>query len=353
MTRGTRLTEQWMNRCLWLVALAFAGFLIGLGGKIVDNLDFAERTVSVMDYVDPVRGPAVMEAHRLAEQAHGTATDALGQARLAHEKAASNSTSAEDTFNNWLKTRTATAGKEHDVELLARTRDLDALKSDERGALAAVEAQQQKMLNASQALKKAGTDWYLLEEPAMRAAERAAASREMRIFAYRLALTLPLLVVAGWLFARRRKGRYWPFAWGFIFFALFAFFVELVPYLPSFGGYVRYGVGIVVTVLAGRYAILHLQRFRERQQAAEALPDTERRATMSYDKALARLAKSVCPGCERAIDLKMKELTYCPHCGMGIATNCTGCHARKSAFAPFCFACGCPDQRYQASASCS
>ena len=298
-----------------------------------------------MDYVDPVRGPAVMEAHRAAEQAHAAAENALEQARLVHDKAASDSKTAEETFNNWLKTRTATAGKEHDVELLARTRLLDGLKSAERAALAAVEAQQQKMLDAAQALKKARAEWDVLEAPAMQAADRAAEDREMRLFAYRLALTLPLLGVAGWLFARQRKGRYWPFAWGFIFFALFAFFVELVPYLPSFGGYVRYGVGIVVTVLAGRYAILYLQRFRERQQAAEALPDPERRATLPYDKALARLAKSVCPGCERAIDVNIKELTYCPHCGIGIATDCTSCHTRKSAFAPFCFACGCPDHR--------
>jgi predicted RNA-binding Zn-ribbon protein involved in translation (DUF1610 family) len=103
---------------------------------------------------------------------------------------------------------------------------------------------------------------------------------------------------------------------------------------------VRYAVGIVVTVLVGRYAIIALNRYLARQKLAEAQPDTVRRNELSYDTALARLAKSVCPGCERPVDLKNAEIDFCPHCGIGLFDHCQACEARKSAFAKFCHACG-------------
>ena len=163
---------------------------------------------------------------------------------------------------------------------------------------------------------------------------------ELRVFLYRLALTLPLLVMAGWLFVKKRKSTYWPFVWGFILFAVFAFFVELVPYLPSYGGYVRYIVGIVVTALVGRQAIVSLNRYLEKQKLAEQLPDAQRREELSYETALTRLSKSVCPGCERPVDLKNTAIDFCPHCGIGLFDHCFKCSTRKSAFARFCHACG-------------
>ena len=203
-----------------------------------------------------------------------------------------------------------------------------------------MEAQQQIALNANQAQSRAQAKLQELQDSAKTTWNQAQRAQELRVFLYRLMLTLPLLVIAGWLFVKKRKGTYWPFVWGFIFFALFAFFVELVPYLPSYSGYIRYVVGIIITAIVGRYAILALNRYLERQKLAEQLPDAQRREELSYDTALVRLGKSLCPGCERTVDLKDVKNDFCPHCGIGLHNHCTKCDARKSAFSKFCHGCG-------------
>ena len=340
MTKSLRLTEKWMHRGLWLVALVFAGFLIGLGGTVVGDLPQVEKKLVVEDFMDSAATTKLKSAIKNAELTGGTAEDALEQAQLKRRAAQADSAIASQTFNNWLATRRATERADQDPELIARTKALDGLKDKERAAGVAVEAQQQAALDARQTAAQERRKLNELQQSAQQALNAENRRVELRVFLYRLTLTLPLLVVAGWLFVKKRKGTYWPFVWGFIIFALFAFFVELVPYLPSYGGYVRYVVGIVVTVLVGRQAIISLNRYLEKQKLNEQLPDLQRREELSYDTALTRLSKSVCPGCERPVDLKNTAIDFCPHCGIGLFDHCGKCTARKSAFAQFCHACG-------------
>ena len=340
MTQSLRLTEKWMLRGLWIVALFFASFLIGLGSVVVGDLPQVEKSLVMDDFADKKITSALKSDLKTADQAGQAAETALEQAQLKRSTTQEDTAAASQTFSNWLSTRRATAQSDQDPELIARTRALDALKAKERAAGVAVELQQQAALDASQAAGKVRRKLNEVNAAAQLQLDVATKAFELRVFLYRLAVTLPLLLIAGWLFVKKRKGTYWPFVWGFIIFAMFAFFVELVPYLPSYGGYVRYIVGIVVTILVGRQAIVSLNRYLERQKRAEEMPNIQRREEMSYDTALARLSKNVCPGCERPVDLKNTEIDFCPHCGIGLFDHCGACSTRKSAFAKFCHACG-------------
>lgn len=340
MSMALRLSEKWFQRGLWVVALVFAGFLIGLGGTLVGDLPRVETHRSLDDFMDPAAAARERAAIEQAGRAIQQTGDALEQARLKAQVAQADVSTARQSFSNWVATRRATALPEQDPEVIERTRALDALQARERTARGAVEAEQQQLLDAQQAKTQAERRLRAMEDKATDAYQAALRAQELRVFGYRLALTLPLLVVAGWLFAKQRQSRWWPFVWGFILFAVFAFFVELVPYLPSYGGYVRYIVGIVLTVLVGRWVIVALQRYLERQRAVEAQPDAERRQELSYDTALARMGKGVCPSCERAVDLKSPEIDFCPHCGMGLFNRCRVCGTRKNAFSHYCHACG-------------
>lgn len=90
----------------------------------------------------------------------------------------------------------------------------------------------------------------------------------------------------------------------------------------------------------GRYAILAPNRYLERQRLAESLPDAQRREELGYDVVMARLAKSVCPGCDRAVELKNEAIDYYPHCGLCLFDRCGHCSTRKNAFSRYCFSCG-------------
>lgn len=347
MGKSLRLSEKWFRRGLWVVALVFASFLIGLGSAVVDDLPRVEQHLTLEDFIDHRQAQPLRTERDTLQSTQDQAVEVRDQARLQWQQARSDTQAARDSFNAWIATRSATQRSEQDPEVMARNQALEQLRQTERAAQQQLQDQEQVLLNARQQTARVNQRLQVLERDARTELHQAERAQELRVFLYRLALTLPLLALAGWLFVKKRKSTWWPFVWGFIFFALFAFFVELVPYLPSYGGYVRYAVGITITVLVGRWAIVALQRYLERQRQAEALPASERRTHMSYDSAWTHLGKSVCPGCERHVDLKDGVTDFCPHCGIGLFEPCTACNARKSTFAKFCFSCGSPAAHVQ------
>ncbi|PRC95010.1 serine endopeptidase [Solimicrobium silvestre] len=340
MSKSLRLSEKWFRFGLWIVAVVFAGFLIGLGSNVVQNLPQVEHHYSMSDFIDKNAAAQADLAIKTSRDQRKINDDNLDQAERQYESAKADSQTARDSFTSWIATRRATALASQDSDLIARNQQLDKLKNTERSTLAQVQQLQEKNRSIMQEQQNAETQLSQLQKTADVALEAEQRKQDLRVFLYRLALTLPLLVVAGWLLKKKRKSTYWPFVWGFVFFSVFTFFVELVPYLPSYGGYVRYGVGIIITVLVGRQAIISLNAYLERQKLAEQLPNQQRREELSYDVALTRLAKQVCPGCEREVDLKNPANDFCQHCGICLFDHCRSCNTRKNAFTKFCHSCG-------------
>lgn len=341
MIKALRVPERLFKLAMWAVSLVFASFLIGLGGKIVGDLPGVDQRITIEQFIDADAMAALnaqVDSLRRAERSQSAARERAQLALTASENAYM---SARASFTNWIATRTATTDPSQDPEVISRTRELDALGAGLRSAETTLEDIDAQLLMLRQAQSQAMVASDDLRDAARGAYDRALFWHELRIFAIRLALTLPLLLIAAWMIARKRGTDYWPLYRGFVLFAVFAFFVELVPYLPSYGGYVRYGVGIIASAIVGHYAIRAMRRYLARRQAETQRTEVERRHALGYEEALKRMDAGVCPGCERAIPGgKLGTSNYCVHCGMMLFDQCGVCDTRKNAFFQFCPACG-------------
>lgn len=340
MGKSRRRTEKWFNRLLWLIAVIFAAFLIGLGGKIIGDLPLMTEPLSAESFY---LTPEYRDIEKSREQKIEAGTKLTRAGEIIQETLSLKQKTYQndrEVFENWLKTRTATLDPDRDEELITRTQYLEA----EKKTISLLEQEYSENRQARNALlilvNQNQQELNKLEDIGYTAYYKEYQHQQLMEFLIRLAITLPLLLLAAWLFVKKRSGKYWPFSWGFIFFALFAFFFELVPYLPSYGGYVRFGVGIIVTFAGGYYAIRGFNKYRERQREEESISDIERRKTLNYSFVLQRMDKSLCPSCERGINYRNPGVDFCPHCGITLFKRCDHCHVRKNAFLNFCASCG-------------
>jgi len=341
MFKSLRVPEVLFRVVMWGVSVAFAWFLIGLGGKVIADLPKVESRITLEQFADRTTLASVRNDITSLNEQMRMLNGSREQAGLTLTAVSNAYRSARTTYTNWIQTRTATTDPRQDPEVIRRTRELDTLQASEREAQRTVEDLDRQILNANQTLEtRRRTESDLLRN-AQGTYERALFRQELRVFAFRLAITLPLLVIAGWMVARKRKSDYWLLMRGFVLFAAFTFFFELVPYLPSYGGYVRYSVGIVLTAIVAHYVIKGLRRYMARRQEIEQQTEAERRKSLASDHALKQLSSNVCPGCERPLmttgDVKPD---FCVHCGLKLFDKCGSCETRRNVFFHYCPKCG-------------
>lgn len=341
--KGERSRERLFQVLNWLVSIVLAGFLIGFGGLVIGDLPKVSSPVTVEQFTPPGR---LAELEATARRIDSQRSDLLPQLEAAGEKRDRTTeayTSAREAFDNWVKTRTATGDGAQDAELLARTRELDRLKSVQDAARAEHDAASDAMTALGEqaaATEKAQAALKTAAEPAFK---RAKFMQDLKVFLLRLALTLPLLALSAWMLIRRPRGDYWPFQRGFILFSAFAFFVELAPYLPDYGGYVRFGVGILLTIIIGHVLIKSMRSYLARREADEQRAEPERVRAIAYDEALKKISARTCPGCDRGLPaMEGAQLDYCVHCGLRLFNRCGACETRKFVFFRYCMSCGAP-----------
>lgn len=341
MFKSLRVPERLFSLGMWVVSFVFAYFLSSLGGKIIGELPGVEQTVDPESFIPPEQ-LASARAGRKAVDARLATLQSQSNLIAPRLAAASNEYISEKSkFDSWIATRTATTDPRQDVELLRRQRAIDSLKTLETSVQGELDAVNLRLAETQQSSDSINTVFAQLQSDAQPAYERRKFSKELSVFLIRLIITLPLVLVALWLVMKKRKHPYWPLARGFVIFAVFTFFVQLVNYMPSYGGFVRNTVGIALTLVIAIYGIKAMQRYLAARRESEQRSATERQRTLGHEEAIKKMNVGVCPGCERAIaGGTQSPSNFCVHCGLNLFDNCAACGTRKNSFFQYCPTCG-------------
>jgi chorismate mutase len=266
-----------------------------------------------------------------------------------------NYTNEKQSFDNWVQTRKTLGSPDKDQEVIERAKKLDEFYKVEQDWRSQLNSRQieldgrekeqqeiQKLIDKEQ--EAAGTKYY--EE---------LKHYDLKVFLIRLLFVAPILVLGIFFFIRYRRHKFWPLFFGFTLFSFYAFFFGLVPYLPSYGGYVRYAVGIILSAGLGYYAIKSIRQFIETKQAELKISSQERAQNVQIEVAEKALENHFCPSCGKDFIIKKWEFpsiknieadtyklvtNFCRHCGLELFKNCNSCGNKNFAHLPFCSSCG-------------
>lgn len=339
----------------WTVAIVLALFLILLSSSILYDMGssvkrprhghfkFTPEITSMtrrVDSLETFRTAVLLEIDALEKK------NEASRAEYARKK---------ESFDNWVATRRALGRPDTDTEVVSRTRETDRLLDTLKNEEAAIGQARSRLEVISEQLNDAENGLKALEEKATELFESAYSAYQLKIFGLRLLFAAPVLALGVWFFIRFRHHRYKALFLGFSLYSLYVFFVGLVPYLPSFGGYVRYGVGVLLAVSLGYYAIKYINTYVERKQAALKEAAVQRAAKIRQDTAQKAYDAHVCPSCGRDFLVKPWEYTekgpkvssFCQHCGMELYISCPNCGHENFAHFRYCKSCGKPLKKEQ------
>ena len=350
-----RRMERFSNFLLVIVALSLGGFLSALGNKMLGDFDHLFKSPDRDAFQNKSALMDIEKQTSVLERQVGELDAKKESFQRSLDIVQRQSDREKQSFNDWVQARTAVGSVQDDAIVRERARALDDFRKAEDGwrtKMEGIETAKEPFLKKQSELSE---EKDRLEQEADQRFSQAQRIYALKVFFARLGFVGPLLGLGILLFVKARKSRFWPLAWGYILFSLYAFFVGLVPYLPNFGGYIRLAVGALLSFLAGYYLIKQLGRYLDRKRAELQASTQERAKTIKEETAFRAYKSHACPSCEKdfllnkwspgvrqAVEVRSVDDApdYCSHCGLTLFGKCPSCGFRNFLHFPFCSACG-------------
>lgn len=330
-------------------------FLMLFSTKIIEDLDTVTEQPMIQNFENTtllgIQNTKINELSSLME----TTNAQINSLEKTLEAARENSASEKKSFDNWVQTRATLGAPDKDKEVTEKVLKLDILYQIEQDWRLKLSAKQ----NQLQTLEKQQNSIQLVinkeKEKGQIKYEENYKYYELKVFLIRLLFVAPILILGIYFFVRFRNHKFWPLYFGFTLFSFYAFFFGLVPYLPSYGGYIRYAVGVLLSVGLGYYAIKTIRQYVEKKQAELQVSTQERAKNVQIEVAEKALENHFCPSCGKDFLIKRwdaplknsdteiyKFVTdFCRHCGLHLFKKCSNCGNKNFAHLPYCSSCGC------------
>lgn len=342
--KSMRHADRIIKVILTIISLLFAFFLIMFGSILLRDMGSWGTKPELEDYFKRSNISDMKAAVEAAEKEADFIEDSLKTNQAGYENAQKLYREEKDVFENWLMTRAVLDDKAQNAVVLQKTQLLESHKNSIRNWSNAVQKDTQLLKekrNEIESLRKTEEEAH---DSARKDWDKAYSIYKLKIFAVRLLFVCPLLALAIFLVIKYRTRKFAVFIWGYSVFVLWAFFFGLIPYLPSFGGYVQYGVGILLTVVVGSYVIKYTQNYVREKQEQARLSSEERSKKIAEAAALRSYTMKVCPSCEHSYMPSVTKTStlpsFCSHCGLELFSPCKNCSEINFVHFNFCWKCG-------------
>jgi predicted RNA-binding Zn-ribbon protein involved in translation (DUF1610 family) len=354
MDFNSKKLEKTSKLIYYSISVILCLFLILLCNKIIDDIDNA----TTRPIIENFEKRAIFLELNGKEKSLDLQFDNLNSQKTIIEKtiatAKENYLGEKQSFDNWVQTRKTLGSPDKDIEVVERAKKLDEIHKVEENWKIKLDAKQTEIEvidKQKDVLKKLFT---IEKNEAQTKFETAIKKYDLKVFLIRLLIVAPILALGIFFFVRFRRHKFWPLYFGFTLFAFYAFFFGLVPYLPSYGGYIRYAVGIIVSIGLGYYSIKTIRKYIEDRQAELKVSTEERSKKVQAEVAEKALDNHYCPSCGKDFIIKKWEFPlkgkateadtivtdFCRHCGLELFCSCKQCNNKNFAHLPFCSSCG-------------